>query len=389
MYGLALDASKAFDRVEFHKLFECLLKRNVNLVVVRFLLNMYLNQNVRVKFNQSCTDFFHVTNGVKQGGVLSPILFSVYIDVLLESLQKSGYGCRIGDQYVGCISYADDIIILTASLFSLDKMIKVCEKYAKEFQVKFNGTKSKLIVFQKGGTILTPNVFVNSEKVEVVNELNYLGFMISNKPGDTCLTNLIKDFNCKFNSFLGNFNQLTSSLKNKLFSVYCTSYYGSHLCNLKNVEDINIQWRKAIRRVWGLPYRAHNNLLYHICKYLPPEIDFYKRFVKYYFNAVKSDNKLISHIFRSAMTNDSMLGSNIRFILHKFNVNVNSVLNDVVNIQAYLVKKIVDDYKNLHNECDKRVGEHILDLIGHWDSLEIWLLNKKELQDVIDMLATG
>ena len=83
IYVLALDASKAFDRVEFYKLFECLITRNVNLIVVRFLLNMYLNQNVRVRFNQTYSEFFHVSNGVKQGGVLSPILFSVYIDVLI------------------------------------------------------------------------------------------------------------------------------------------------------------------------------------------------------------------------------------------------------------------------------------------------------------------
>ena len=80
-------------------------------------------------------------------------------------------------------------------------MIKVCEKYAKDFQSKFNGTKSKSIVYQKGGTILTPYVFVNSEKVEVVNEVNYLGFMIFNKPGDAFLTKLVKCFICKFYNF--------------------------------------------------------------------------------------------------------------------------------------------------------------------------------------------
>ena len=58
IYGLALDASKAFDRVEFYKLFECLIKRDVNLIVIRFLLNMYLSQNVRVRFNQSYSEFF-------------------------------------------------------------------------------------------------------------------------------------------------------------------------------------------------------------------------------------------------------------------------------------------------------------------------------------------
>ena len=58
VYGLALDASKAFDRVEFCKLFECLITRDVNLIVVRFLMNMYLNQSIRVRFNQAYSDFF-------------------------------------------------------------------------------------------------------------------------------------------------------------------------------------------------------------------------------------------------------------------------------------------------------------------------------------------
>ena len=82
--------------------------------------------------------------------MLSPILFSIYIDILIESLQTSGYGCRVGDVYnVGCVAYADDILILTASLFSLNKMIKICENYAVDYHVKFNGNKSKLIIFQK------------------------------------------------------------------------------------------------------------------------------------------------------------------------------------------------------------------------------------------------
>ena len=156
VYGLALDASKAFDRVEFYKLFQCLITRDVNLIVVRFLLNMYLSQNIRVRFNQTHSELFQVSNGVKQGGVLSPILFSIYIDILIESLQTSGYGCRVGDVYVGCVAYADDILILTASLFSLNKMIKICENYAVDYHVKFNGNKSKLIISQKNGAFHNP-----------------------------------------------------------------------------------------------------------------------------------------------------------------------------------------------------------------------------------------
>ncbi|CAL4130586.1 unnamed protein product, partial [Meganyctiphanes norvegica] len=131
VYCLALDASKAFDRVSFSKLFKSLLSRNMNPLMIRLLINMYTKQENRVRYNQSYSDFFNVTNGVKQGGVLSPTLFSVYINDLLENLRSSGYGCNIGDMYVGCVSYADDIIILCASIYGIKQMIKICESYAE------------------------------------------------------------------------------------------------------------------------------------------------------------------------------------------------------------------------------------------------------------------
>ena len=118
-------------------------------------------------------------------------------------------------------------------------------------------------------------------------------------------------------------------------------------------------------------------------------MEFHKRFVQFYFNCIKSDNDLVNYVFRSALTNDSRLGSNIRFILHKFNVNVNNVFHDEDNIQSDLLKQIVNEYINMQNEPDIRVGEQILELIKHRDSLDIWLLNKKEIREVIDMLSTG
>ena len=149
VYCLALDASKAFDRVSFTQLFKCLLNRNICPLILRLLVNMYTNQKNRVQYNQSLSDFFTITNGVKQGGVLSPTLFSIYINELLDNLKNSGYGCRIGDKYVGCVSYADDIIIMCASVYGLKQMIKICEAYASVNQVKFNGSKSKLMIFFK------------------------------------------------------------------------------------------------------------------------------------------------------------------------------------------------------------------------------------------------
>jgi hypothetical protein len=74
-----LDATKAFDRVNYGKLFRKLLDRKLPPLVFRLLLYMYTNQKLCVKWNDYTSNTFSVINGVKQGGVLLLILFDVYI----------------------------------------------------------------------------------------------------------------------------------------------------------------------------------------------------------------------------------------------------------------------------------------------------------------------
>ena len=52
---------------------------------------------------------YSIANGVKQGGVLSPILFVIYMDNLIKRLKDSNIGCNIGNNYVGVFCYADDL----------------------------------------------------------------------------------------------------------------------------------------------------------------------------------------------------------------------------------------------------------------------------------------
>jgi len=91
-----LDVTKAFDRVDYCKLFPELLVRALPREYLRLLLNMYTNHVTRVSCNGICSAEFLVKNGVKQGGVISPMLFCIYIDELLLQLSKSGLGCFIG-----------------------------------------------------------------------------------------------------------------------------------------------------------------------------------------------------------------------------------------------------------------------------------------------------
>ena len=389
VYSLALDASKAFDRVNFCKLFQILLLREVNPLCLRFLINAYTNQKLSVKFNSTSSEYFTATNGVKQGGVLSPTLFSVYINGLLEELQASGFGCKIGDTFVGCISYADDLIILCASLSGMEYKVGICEKFAEAHDIRFNGNKSKLMIFSRSPDEPTVDVKVFGESVEIVNELTYLGIKLSTKcQSDISVEYVIKDFNTKFNIFICEFNNIQSDLKNKLFSVYCTSFYGSHMCNMHNIEQADVQWRKAIRRIWRLPYRAHNDLLPHISKLYPPSVLFMIRFANFFMKNLKSDNNIVRHVFNSSLSSDTLLGNNIRFILYKCGFNLEQIKSGELN--GKLIRDIIISvWRESHVPENIRLGIHIYELALRRDSLEPWLLSKADIQNVIEMLATS
>ena len=85
-----LDCTKAFDKCKFDILFGKLVERNVPVVVVRVLLFVYEEQQAWVKWGKARSRTFRIVNGTRQGSVLSPALFSVYMDNLIVKLRKSG-----------------------------------------------------------------------------------------------------------------------------------------------------------------------------------------------------------------------------------------------------------------------------------------------------------
>ena len=96
---LLLDASKAFDRIEFVRLFKLLRERNMCPIVLRLIIAMYISQMMLVRWGEILSKQFPVGNGVEQGGVLSLVLFTVYLDNLLKTLKPTmcihDIGCKI------------------------------------------------------------------------------------------------------------------------------------------------------------------------------------------------------------------------------------------------------------------------------------------------------
>ena len=120
-----LDCSKAFDMCKYSILFDKLLGKGLPAIVVRTLVTVYEKQYAWVRWGSANSDVFPIINGTRQGSVLSPTLFSVDMDELLDTLRKLGVGCYVGDVFMGAFGYADDLVLLAPSrqamhLMSLD-----------------------------------------------------------------------------------------------------------------------------------------------------------------------------------------------------------------------------------------------------------------------------
>ena len=132
VYIVLLDANRTFDSVNYVKLFTLFIKHHLSPTVARFLANIYTSQCIRVKWDDFISDHVPVVNGVKQGRVLSPIVFIIYLDERLRKLSLCDVGCYVGNMYYGSFGYADDAILLVPTLYSVKKLLCICEAFAKD-----------------------------------------------------------------------------------------------------------------------------------------------------------------------------------------------------------------------------------------------------------------
>ena len=80
---------------------------------------------MRVRWKDSLSNYFTIGNGVRQGAVLSPLLFTVYIDMLLIRLHDLSLGCHVGPIFADTFGYADDVALVSPTLYAMDKIINV------------------------------------------------------------------------------------------------------------------------------------------------------------------------------------------------------------------------------------------------------------------------
>lgn len=89
---------------------------------------------------------FKVGNGVRQGGILSPVLFNLYLDELSTRLNACSTGCVAGNRLFNHLMYADDLVVFSPSTAGLQQLLNICSHYGLEHDIKYNAVKSMIMI---------------------------------------------------------------------------------------------------------------------------------------------------------------------------------------------------------------------------------------------------
>ena len=371
VYTVMLDATKAFDRVNYVKLFRELLHRNVSPITLRLLIDMYTSQKLCVSWGNCMSSLFSVSNGVKQGGVLSPALFAVYIDGLLVELESSGLGCYVGNQYTGALAYADDITLSCPTRYGMQKMLDICENYAKNYNIQFNGKKSQLLFFKGRGCTdnIKGNLKIFGEDLVYCDNATHLGHYISVDNPDLIVSKSCAIFWKNFNIFMSDFGHLHPVIKCQLFEKYCCSFYGSPLWLLhgKEVNNLCIAWRKALRSVWKVDPRTHCDIIHSLSGFEPLLVQLSRRFVKFIKKCLLSENDVVRLVCKVALSNPmSVICCNYRDITYKygdiFSINIPYQRNVNADINASVIEELID-MRDGFRSCDILSVDEVCDLL--------------------------
>jgi hypothetical protein len=324
-----LDSSKAFDRIEYCKLFRLLLDRKIPSHVIRI-------SQICVLWNGVYSCPFSVKNDVKQGAIISPILFCVYLDVLPTELQAAGVGCFIDNRFVASLAYADDIILLAPSARAMRRMLSICNNFGDKYNVIFNNMKSKCITFPKllkvcSASAPPPSFEIGGKLIENVDQWPHLGHIFNaHLTDDDDILTRRNSFIGQTNSFLCNFSMLDPQTKNLLFKQYCSSHYGCVLWDLTNskLEDYCIAWRKGVRKIWSLPYDSSRLNVSLISDSLPLFDEICRRTMNFVYTCLNSDSEMIRSVVLNGINGSrlsSPIGRNAVFCALRYNIPLRNI----------------------------------------------------------------
>ena len=341
LYVCFIDLSKAFDTVNRAHLFHKLKMYNINGLFLNIIKDMYNGLICSVKTREGLSENFTTNVGVKQGCILSPTLFSLYLNDLCKSFDSSCDKVVLGDSEISCLMYADDIVLLSNSSAGLQNLLNKFNSFCVRWDLTVNIDKTKIIIFNKSGKVLKNYKFMYNEcKIELVNEYKYLGIIF--KPSGT--------FSHAIKYLCNKANKAAFCIRKALFSdkmnvqLYLKLYencvkpillYCSEIFSIDNL----IPWKdklecryenfipeknqlKLCKSLLGVHRSATNNAVRAELGMFPLAIFGLKQSVSFWLHVLHSSkNSLVYKAYTESINFHKGFGNNLKILLEYLNFN--------------------------------------------------------------------
>lgn len=287
-----IDFKKAYDTVNRTVLWSVLIRCGVQGRMLRMVRALYSTVQACVLSNSGQTDFFHCLQGLKQGCVASPILFSLLINELAnEIISRGKHGVSLGATEIELflLLFADDLTLLASTIIGLQNQLNFLQSAASRLCLTINLDKSKVVVFRKGGFLgIKEKWTFNGNQLEVVNSYKYLGLTFSTRHSFTAAMEEIavraKKSTIEILSTLRKLGCNSPDIFFKLFDtqVVPTLLYGAEIWGYQEYDRLERVHLFACKRFLHVLNKTPNDVVYGELGRYPLRISATIKFVKYW-----------------------------------------------------------------------------------------------------------
>ena len=271
VHAVFCDMTKAFDTCLYNKLFIKILEQGIPAIIVRCLIFAYQEQQGWVRMAGQNSEEFSIKNGTRQGSILSPFFFGVYINGVIKKLRELKIGCFVAGIWMGAAAFADDLALMAPDRHSLQRMMKVCEDYGKEHNLAFSTdpdpakSKTKCVIFRGKKKIQYPApIILDGKPLPYVEEITHLGHVLHESLStDYDVARAKGKYKGRATDIREQLHFAFPSQKCKAVDLYNNDHYGFYMWDLSSeavssyMKSFNIEARKC----WNLPPQTHVNLM--------------------------------------------------------------------------------------------------------------------------------
>jgi len=239
-----------------------LMNRNVPKFFFAVIIDWYNKIFVKVRWNETLSSSYRLRSGVRQGGILSPSLFNIYVNDILTQLHASRTGCFVANKYVGALMYADNFLLVSVTLTDIRAMIALVCQELKWLDMTINVKKSSMI--RVGSRFNAPivRIVLYGTELPLCETITYLGVEI-------CAGRLFRlSIYCRQIKFFRAFNAIyaklstsaTESVTRSMTQFFCAPilYYGLECVFMSKslADSLNFFWSRVMYKIYNISESA-------------------------------------------------------------------------------------------------------------------------------------